>query len=60
MTFTQKKLSSHIAAGILGFSLSGMAVGAGQVADTVAPELSNAWLNKDLVKSNHFMVSSGL
>jgi len=58
MTFTQKKLSSHIAAGILGFSLSGMAVGAGQVADTVAPELSNAWLNKDLVKSNHFMVAA--
>lgn len=58
MTFIQKKLSSHIAAGILGISLSGMAVGAGQVADSIAPELSNAWLNKELVKSNHFMVAA--
>lgn len=58
MMFTQKKLSTHIAAGILGFGLSSLAVGAGQVADSIAPELSNAWLNKELIKSNHFMVAA--
>ncbi|WP_050764566.1 gamma-glutamyltransferase [Marinomonas sp. MED121] len=58
MMLNNTKLSSHIAAGILGISLSGMALGAGQVADTIAPELSNAWLNKELVKSNHFMVAA--
>lgn len=58
MTFTQRKLSTHIAAVVLGVGLSGMAVGAGQVADSIAPELSNAWLNKELVKSNNFMVAA--
>jgi len=59
----KNKLSTHIAASILGFSLSaiglsGSAMAAGQVADSIAPELSNAWLNKDLVKSNNFMVAA--
>jgi len=63
MTLNKNKLSTHIAAGILGFglsafALSGTTMAAGQVADSIAPELSNAWLHKDLVKTNHFMVAA--
>ena len=63
MTLNKNTLSTHIAAGILGFglsalTLSGSALAAGQVADSFAPEVSNAWLKKELVKSNHFMVAA--
>jgi len=58
MNLVQKKLSTHISAALLGFSLSSMAVGAGQATDSVDPEQSNAWLNKELVKSNNFMVAA--